>query len=505
MAHAVAAGHDRTADVAAEVLDAGGSAVDACIAGALMACVAEPVLAGLMGGGFLMVRPARGATQLLDFFVQTPRRKRPEAELDFREIVADFGTVRQAFHIGAGAIATPGMVSGLFEAHARFGRMPMAELCQPAARAAREGIEITAYQARLCEIVGPILVAGPGVRALFCEDEKLLTAGAIQRNPQLADVIEVMSIEGARLLTEGEVASGLLSLAADGGHLERADLDRYQPCWREPLKAGRGGARISLNPAPALGGMLIAFALELLEREPAPVDVARAFEGTARARIEAALQDDPVNGHARLFSDDLVQRYRDRVAGRRAAVRGTTHISAIDAQGNGAAMTLTNGEGCGLVIPGTGVMPNNMLGEDDLVPGDWFSWQPDRRLSSMMAPMSVEWADGRVAMLGSGGSNRIRTALTQVLLQLIDRGLPLDSAIGAPRLHVEAADRTEVDFEMPDLAEGDREALLAAYPEARGWPDRSMFYGGVHGVMAGPRGLVAAGDPRRAGVGRPAR
>ena len=500
---AVAAGHELTATAAAEVCAAGGSAVDAAIAAALVACVAEPVLAGLCGGAFLMVRGPEGETALLDAFVQTPRRKRPEAELDFREIVTDFGTARQAFHIGAGAIATPGMAAGLAEAHARHGRMPMTELAEPAIRAARGGVELTRFQARLARIVEPILTATPASRRLHCDGEALLPPGGLYRNPEFADVIEVMALEGARFVTEGEVASGLIEIAAQGGHLERADLARYRPVWRAPLVRRRGGARIALTPPPALGGMLIAFALELIGRDAPPVAVARAFAATCRARIEAALQDDPVEGARTLLSDALIERYRREVLGHPAAVRGTTQISVIDGRGMGASLTLTNGEGCGLMIPGTGIMPNNMLGEEDLVPGGWHSWTPDVRLSSMMAPMAVDWPDGRVVMMGSGGSNRIRTALTQVLLGLIDRGETLGAAIEAPRLHVECDGAGTVDFELTGLPERDRHELLAAFPEARAWDEPSMFFGGAHGVMHQAGGtLVAAGDPRRAGAAR---
>jgi len=172
----------------------------------------------------------------------------------------------------------------------------------------------------------------------------------------------------------------------------------------------------------------------------------------------------------------------------------------IDGTGMGAALTVSNGEGNGAIIPGTGIMPNNMLGEDDLVPDGWYSWTPDQRLSSMMTPMAVSWPDGAMAMLGSGGSNRIRTALAQFVVNLLDRRMNLSEAIEAPRLHVESRPPA-VDFELADLAEEDREAILAAYPEARGWAERSMFYGGVHAVTRDGRGnLQAAGDSRRAGV-----
>ena len=120
----------------------------------------------------------------------------------------------------------------------------------------------------------------------------------------------------------------------------------------------------------------------------------------------------------------------------------------------------------------------------------------------MMTPMAVRWPDGGLAMLGSGGSNRIRTALAQVLVNLLDRGMALDDAVEAPRLHVEAGAPLAVDFELPGLAEEDRVAILAAFGQARGWAERSMFYGGVHAVTRDGRGNVrAAGDPRRAGIG----
>lgn len=499
---AIAAGHQVTAGAVEEVLRAGGTAVDAAIAGALTACVAEPVLAGLLGGGFMMVRPAAGRPELLDFFVQTPGRKRPESELDFRAIDADFGQTTQSFHIGAGAMAVPGFASGLAEAHARFGRVPFRDLVAPAAQAAREGVRVTEFQALLGRIIAPILKATPAARALFCEDGEPIRPGSVFRNPALADVLEVLGHEGPRLITEGEVAAALLALAEQGGHLVRRDLAAYRPEWRRPLETARGGARIALNPPPALGGALIAFSLELIGREAGAVARARAFEATTRARLEAGLRDDPEGGARRLLSPELVARYRAEVMGRAAAPRGTTHISVIDGAGMGVALSISNGEGSGDVLPGTGIMPNNMLGEADLVPGEWHSWAPDTRLSSMMTPLAVSWPDGALAVMGSGGSNRIRTALAQVLVNVVDRGLALEDAIEAPRLHVEAGEPPAVDFELPGLPGSEREALLAAFSQARGWAERSMFFGGAHAALGDGRGnLRAAGDPRRDGVG----
>ncbi|MCL5777618.1 gamma-glutamyltransferase [Limibaculum sp. FT325] len=497
---AIAAGHALTAEAGAEVLRAGGNAVDAAIAAAFAAMVAEPVLAGLMGGGFLLVRRPSGEIRVLDAFVQTPRRKRPLVELDLREVEADFGETRQRFVIGAGAVAAPGLAPALAEAHRALGRMPLAELAAPAIRAARDGVRITAFQAAIGRIIAPILTATPSIRALMCDEDVPFGEGVLMRNPDLAEVLDVFTREGPRFIQEGEVAAALLALMAEGGHLTVEDLRRHRAVWREPVRASHGPATVALNPPPALGGTLIAFALGLVGRDPGAVELARAFAATARARLEAGLDGDPVAGAARLLDPALLARYRGGIAGRRGAARGTTHVSLIDGQGLGVALTLTNGEGAGLVLPGTGIIPNNMLGEDDLVPGDPLNWEPDQRLASMMAPLALGWPDGRVALMGSGGSNRIRTALAQVVLRLAGQGMGLEAAIAAPRLHVEGRE-AGVDFELEAMPDAEREALLAAFPEARGWSARSMFFGGVHAVMRDARGHVdAAGDPRRDGV-----
>jgi gamma-glutamyltranspeptidase/glutathione hydrolase len=506
--HAVAAGHALVAEAADEALRAGGSAVDACIAGALTACVAEPVLASLLGGGFLMARDAKGRTKLLDFFVQTPRRPLPRDELDFRAASANFGEATQEFHIGAGAIATPGIAPGLIAAHQALGRMPLIDLAAPAAALARKGAPLSAFQASVFAIVLPIYTASPEAQALFLGGEaKAPAPGAILPNPDLADVIETFAREGARFMTEGEVAQALLALTADGGHLTADDLRRYAPRWRTPLRVTRGRAKISVSPPPALGGALIAFALELAAHDALPAQMARAFEMTARARLDAAVDDNAAEGTRTLLSEQSLTMWRARLAGRPAATRGTTHISVIDAQGNAAALTLSNGEGCGLVARGTGLMPNNMLGESDLMPGGFHPVQADIRLGSMMAPSVMEWDDGTVCALGSGGSNRIRTALAQVMARLADGAGTLESAVAAPRLHVESQtpDRErdipdmQVDFE-DRLRDDHRAALLNAYPKARAWAQDSMFFGGVHAVRRNPKGGVEAiGDPRRDG------
>ena len=506
---AIAAGHELTAAAGAEVLAAGGSAADAAIAAAAMAMVTEPVLAGLYGGGFLLLREPAGRARVLDMFVDTPQRKISEAEADIREIHADFGDTTQAFRIGAGTVATSPLAAGLAEAHRVAGRMPFRELLAPAGRAARDGVAITAFQASLGTIVAPILIASPETRALFCADGAPLGEGKIYRNPDFADVLDEFGREGPRFVLEGEVAGAIGALMAEGGHLTRTEIAGVRPVWREPLDAWRGTVRMALNPAPALGGALTGLSLEILPDTPNPAEIMKSFVAVNHARSESGIDSDAMAGGEKLRA--LLPRYRDALAPRPAAMRGTTHISVHDRDGAAAALTLSNGEGCGLIAPGTGIMPNNMLGEDDLVPGGPFAWTPGQRLASMMCPMTLDWADGRMAVLGSGGSNRIRTALAQVALQLID-GARLEDAIAGPRLHVEGPGAGMLDYELDGLTEEAQMGLLSAWADEgrtarrdlakpRGWPRQSMFFGGVHGVLRETNGaLQAAGDARRGGA-----
>jgi len=499
MAFAVAAGHPLTTEAAAEVLHAGGTAVDACIAAAFMSGFAEPVLSSLLGGGFLTVVPAGGKPVCLDAFVQTPRRKRPETETDQHEIVVDFGAAEQVFHTGGGTIATPGLVSGLFDAHARFGNLPMRELAAQAANAARAGIKMNAFQAHVLDLVKPIFSMHASSRAIYGSGDGLLQANDRHANPELADVIETLVLEGPRFFQEGEIATELLAL--DGSHLTLDDLLRYRPVWRAPLAIRRQGFDILLNPPPSLGGVQIALALSGLPARPQATTIAKAFAELSRLRRVTGIDMQPEAAAGLLLDPDLVKKLRATLEDHCASTRGTTHISVIDAQGMGAALTLSNGEGCGLVLPGTGLMPNNMLGEEDLVPDGPQNWIPDRRLASMMCPMALRGSDGSLTMMGSGGSNRIRSALIQVALHLIDGNASLETAICAPRLHYEYGTRHGIDVE-DDGGERLRSAILGDWPEANFWSESSMYFGGAHAVRQSFNGSVeAAGDPRRAGVG----
>jgi gamma-glutamyltranspeptidase/glutathione hydrolase len=494
----VAAGHELTAQAASEILQDGGNAFDAALAGALMTFVAEAVFASPGGGGFLMARRAgRADAALFDFFAETPLKRRAADEVSFFPIYADFGPAKQEFHIGLGSSAAPGAVAGLFAVHESLGTLPMKRLAEPAVRAARDGFPLSAFQAYLFTVIAPILNASPGVAAIFAPDGKLLEAGQTFRNSGLADTLEWLAEDGARLFVDGDVGRAIVEQSRTlGGYLTQDDLKRYSVELREPLYWRHADATVALNPPPAASGALIAFGLAYLE---APAERGRAIDALAlREAMEATNAARAAHGEglAAWLAGGMIAKELREAPRHPPAYRGTTHVSVIDGEGNAAAISLSNGEGNGYVVGDFGFMLNNMLGEEDLGPAD--AWQEGTRMSSMMAPTIILASDGTVTALGTGGSNRIRTAILQVAVNLLDHGMKLENAVEAARLHVERDGK--LSFE-PGLPPDAQEALLSASPEAHAWPARNLFFGGVHAARRHANGGVeGVGDPRRQGT-----
>jgi gamma-glutamyltranspeptidase/glutathione hydrolase len=475
----VAAGHDLTARAAASVLRNGGNAVDAAIASISMACLCEPVLCSPGSGAFAMVRDGSdGSVHLLDAFVQTPRRHAEHLDDGEHVVHADFGTARQAFRIGPATSATPGLFDGLSALARRFGSVPVPELVSDAARAARAGITVSAFQHHLFTVVAPILTATADARALFAPDGNLLAAGETFHNPGLADALESIAADGLRASRVGEA---VIDQQRGRGHLTADDLDRYEIAWRAPLTVESNGDRVHLNPLPAAGGVLVGHTLRQVATASA-VELAAALTATARAR--------------RAAGSELAALLKRPV--RR---RGTTHVSVVDATGTACSITASNGEGNGELVDGFGFMLNNILGEDDVNPHDRV-WPTDTRLASMMCPTIVEHADGTVTALGSGGSNRIRSAISRVVAALWYDRSELHDAILAPRLHVEPTEQGDVWLDVePGFDGATVERLLSSFPQHRLWPTPNLYFGGVHAAQRAADGSMSGvGDPRRSGV-----
>jgi len=483
----VAAGHPLTAQAGVDALRGGGNAVDAAVAAMLTSWVAEPLLTGPGAGGYMLVAGAGEEPVLLDFFVTAPGLG---ADLDARSelvpVEVDFaGDARQIFHVGASSCGAYGTAAGIDEAMRRWGSLPLADLAAPAAALARDGVVVNEQQAEVVHLLEAILLSTPEARALFAPDGPLLREGDVQRLPELGDTIERLGVDGAQPFYEGDIAAAVVDwVGAGGGVLTAADLRAYEAIAREPLSVRFRGRDVLTNPPPSAGGILLAVSLQLLDRTLSPPPLAlvvRAMEEAQAARTAEFVEGlgDPAFG-ARLLASRM---------------GSTTHLTVIDGDGRACSVTCTNGEGAGLVVPGTGIHVNNIMGEADLNPLGFHTAPPGRRMPSMMSPTAVV-EDGEVLLaLGSSGSNRIRSALLQTIVGVVDEDLGAVAAVAAPRVHFE----DDVIYAEPGTA---LDTLRFDPYEVQHFRAQNMFFGGVQAISRDPSdgSLCGAGDPRRGGV-----
>jgi gamma-glutamyltranspeptidase/glutathione hydrolase len=478
----VAAGHPLTAQAGARVLRAGGNAVDAAIAAMLTSFVTEALLTGLGAGGYMLVAGGGVEATVLDFFVEAPTRAGDGSEVELQGIDVSFGDAEQVFYIGPASCGVYGVPAGVCEALRRWGTVPLEDLALPAAELAREGVVLNAGQAYVAEILVDLLTSTPECAALWAPGGRLLREGGVLRNPELADALLRLSRDGAEPFYRGDIAAAVCEwLGARGGSLRPADLAGYEAVERPPVEVAYRDRRILTNPPPSAGGTLLAYALALLDRAPAPPTLRAVVDAMAAAQSERTPEF--VEG---LVHEGFLERFLSSRLG------STTHVSVIDAQGCACSVTCTNGEGSGVVVPGTGMHINNVMGEQDLNPLGFHLHPAGRRMPSMMAP-SVVMRDGEVELvLGSAGSNRIRSALLQTIIGVVDHDMPVREAVAAPRVHFEDG----VVFAEPgiDLDELGGDARVVRFGAL------NLFFGGVQATLRRGSRITGAGDPRRGGV-----
>jgi gamma-glutamyltranspeptidase/glutathione hydrolase len=460
--------------------------------GAMLASLAcEPMLTALGAGGYMLVVEPDSEPVLLDFFVEAPGRggdERRRAELI--PITISFGDAVQVFNIGAASVGTYGSPAGICEASHRFGRVPLTDLVQAAAKLARDGVVVTPAQAYVFQILGGIIMATPECAALFAPSGTPARVGETIRQPELADALERLAAEGPAPFYTGDIAQAIVDwLAERGGTVTASDLAAYQVIGRDPVSAGYRGRDVLTNPPPSAGGILIARALGWLDAAPAPPDVEQIVSVMKRTQEERTPEflaglDDP----------SFVERFLRGGRPPSGPLGSTTHISVLDRDGCACSVTCSNGSCSSVVVPGTGVHLNNMLGETDLNPLGFHCHPPGRRLPSMMAPTVVARDGMAELVLGSAGSNRIRSAILQTIVRVIDEGMRAGEAVNAPRLHYEDG----VVYAEPGLELGRVEAAGQVVAPFR---ERNLFFGGAQAVERDQEGRFwGGGDPRRGGT-----
>ena len=485
----VAAGHPLTAAAGADVLRAGGNAVDAALAAMLTSFVAEPLLTGLGAGGYMLVAAPGTEPVLLDFFVSAPghgadlERRAPLVPVD-----VSFGDAVQVFNIGASSCGVYGTPAGICVAAERFGTVPLADLVAPAAALARDGVTVNAEQAYVYEILVPIFSSTPEARAVLMPEGRVPRAGDVMHDPAQAD-----DARAARRRRGGAV---LRRRHRRGDLRPRVRARRHAHARRPgrlPGRAARAGARALPRPRGA--------------HQPAAERRRHAARATRWRCSSAPAATRTRSRSCRRWSAPRTSARRSSSTGlaepgflaRFMASRlgSTTHISVLDGDGWACSVTCTNGEGSGIVVPGTGVHVNNMMGEQDLSPLGFFTHPPGERLPSMMAPtvvLGTRRRAGAGARLGGLEPDPLRAAAGDR-----QRDRPRHGRGRGGRRARGCTSRTG--WCTPSRASTPPALEAAGYAISR-FRDRNLFFGGCQAVERDPRtgALDGGGDPRRGGA-----
>jgi gamma-glutamyltranspeptidase/glutathione hydrolase len=446
---AVAAANPVTADVGATVLRDGGGAVDAAVAMVLTSCVAETVFTGIAGGGFATyAEAATGTVTCVDFFVAVPGLG-GERGHSAQEIEIDFGGQVVPYAVGAPTVAVPGTPAGVAHLHDRWGRLTWDDVVTPALAHASKGVSFAPLQSKVLATVAEAMLIGEGER-VYRHGRGVLPGGARLFHPGLESAMRALLDEGPAAFYTGSIAEQMVAAVGEHGDLGEVDLHAYTVHESAPRRIRFGNHEV-LARGDDLDDLL--GTLAHLDVSDDPADMTRSLVRALRA----------------------VPRRGD-----------TTSVAATDAEGNACAVTTSLGLSSGVWLAEYGIHLNSMLGEGELVRGQL---PAGSRMGSMMSPFVAVDDDGLSLVGGAAGGSRIRSALTQVIVNVLHHRMPVAEAVAAPRLNP-VPGRVHVE---PGFAPEVLEALTP--DEVVRWHALDSYFGGVSAIgRSGP-----GADPRRGG------
>ncbi len=528
----VVAAQPEAADAGLTTLRAGGNAIDAAIAAALVQGVVDPLMSGLGGFGVLhALDPKTGATLLLDGQGGCPAACTDTMWADriLGETSDGFGFILRDFvnECGHAAVTVPGILAVLSQAHARLGRSPWASLFGPAIELAESGWLVRPHNHTVFtqderkygrmnygEKLG---VSADGRRIYLQPDGGYARIGQVIRNPDLAETLRLVAHEGAAAFYTGALASRIAKdMAAHAGLLTTDDLASFVPEEQEPIRVNYRGYKLATNRPPG-GGIMVAEMLRILERFDLPSlghnspeyirVVAEAMKIATRDK-DAHISDPrfvtpPLD---RLLSDDYAEMCAagirgmekvsvPRLQGPAGDAKETTHVSCVDADGLVVSLTHSLGIPSGVIAPGTGFILNGCMSVFDPRPGRAGSIAPGKRRFASMCP-SIVTRDGKpVLTLGAPGGTWITLGVLQVLLNVLDWGMGMQEAVSAPRF-VATSDVIDISNRIPRDVE--RVVETMGYTVKRS--ALSYAFAGVHGIALFDGAMDGGADPQRDGM-----
>ncbi len=516
----VVANHPAAAAAGATMLAEGGTATDAAVAALLALSVCEPMMVGLFGGGTMHLAAPDGMHRVLDGMASAPLAARPEM-FEGRDPLLQ--------QRGAQAVAVPRNLRAWEDALASHGRFTLADCLEPAIRLAERGFRAGGYLHECIAETAPDLARDRFMAALFLPGGSPAPPGTLIRNPALAETLRVIARDGAAALHEGDIgSSAVMDLARRGGLLTTDDLAAARPTWREPVRGTYRGTEVIGPPPPSAGGVHLLQMLRVIEgfdlaalgaNSPGALHLVAeclklAFADRAVATADPDFVAVPV---ARLTGAAYAAerralldpgRARDWAAGI-APLREsphTTHVTAADAEGGIACCTHTINSlfGARILLPETGLIPNNYMALFDPVPGRAQSVEAGKRVTTSMAPTILR-RDGRPwAALGLPGGLRIFGSVFQAVLNLLDHGMEAQAAVDAPRLWTQGA-ALECEGGIPAGALAAMGHAVQPVPVVGGGMNLIRFHadGTLEGAAcwrADGAPVAIAGGPARAGV-----
>lgn len=531
MAGMIVAAQPEAAEAGAQILEAGGNAVDAAIAAAFMQGVVDPQMAGIGGFGSMQIyMPERGFHKTLEFYSRAPLGVRPDMWQAKVQRQSDDGFAflldDHANEIGYLAVGVPGSVKGYAAALEQCGSLPWAEVMAPAIEQARAGFMVRPhvhwYWAQDQSGEGQINTATKlafsetGRKVYFREDGSIKRPGDIVHNPALTQTLEALARGGPDQFYKGDIARAIVAdMQANGGLISHEDLATYQETWSDPIHINYRGYDIATNPPPASGAALLQM-LKLMEQ----FDL-RSIEHSSLEHIQLlaeamkrmTIDKERYHGDPEfspvpldmLLSEQYAAKLADSIRqGERASVqrfgdekesRDTTHVVVVDKAGNCVSLTHTNASPSGVITPGLGFMYNGCMSRFDPRPGHAGSLAPGKRRASSQAP-TIVFKQGRPHLvIGAPGGSYIAPSLAQGIMNVIDFDMPIMDAIAAPRV-MAVSDTIEVCNRI-------RRSVTTAL-QAEGYPVRRSYqsyaFAALHGIRIDEEHLTGAADPQRDGA-----
>ena len=508
-----------------DVLRAGGNAVDAAIASGLVQGVVDPLMCGIAGFGSAAVRlPDNALHRYCDFHSPAPALVRADMWESLIEGEArdgwGFRLTGQVNEVGYQSIGVPATLRAFEDMHRAHGRLPWAELLAPAIGYAEDGWTVRPHVAAYWSspsVMGRAsgherITNTPAAKALFCRPDgspKQLGDGV--RNPDYATVLRLIARDGSAAMFEGDVADAIEGdMKANGGLLRRADLLRYQPKWQEPLRGTYRGFAVTTNQPPG-GGIMLLQMLNTLEHFDLPSlgHNAAAYVQVVAEAMKAATRDKdlhvgdpdfvpvPVDRltskpYAASLAEAIKAKRRFEVPRLQTGLpsKDTTQVTVVDAEGGCVSMTHSLGVPSGVVSPGLGFMYNGCMSVFDPRPGRAGSIAPGKSRFSSICP-SIILRDGALVLaIGAPGATQIAMGVLQVVLNVLDHGMPITEAVCAARFSA-TSDAIDVSNRIPRAVE--RGLVANGYEVIRS--PLSYTFGWVHGIEVTPKGLAGGADP----------